>query len=55
MQSDPVFTTKAEVQTWIMQRMRYPDPAPGALQRALADVKRVTDAHAHLTKDSDNA
>lgn len=46
--SDPTFTTRAELVAWARQRLRYPDPEPGAKMRAVADIRRVTLAHAHL-------
>jgi hypothetical protein len=45
---DPTFNTRAELMAWARQRMRYPDPAPNALAKALDDIKRVTIAHLHL-------
>lgn len=37
---------------WVpRQRLRYPDPEPGARLRAVEDIRRVTKAHAHLLDD----
>lgn len=45
---DPTFTTRAELAAWARQRLRYPDPEPDALARALDHIRRVTMLHAHL-------
>lgn len=50
---DPVFETWAEVEAWVKQRVRYPDPSPTAKLDALEDVRRVTLAHLHLKEQSD--
>lgn len=49
--SDPAFASRDELTAWARQRLRYPDPAPGAKMRALDDIRRVTLAHAHLLGD----
>lgn len=49
--SEPAFASRDELAVWARQRLRYPDPAPGAMKRALADIRRVTLAHAHLFGD----
>lgn len=51
MTADPTFTNRADLNAWVKQRLRYPDPAPDAKVRALEDIKRVTIAHLHLPHD----
>jgi hypothetical protein len=46
--SDPAFSSRDELSAWARQRLRYPDPSPDAKLKALADIRRVTLAHAHL-------
>lgn len=48
---DPTFATRRELEAWIRQRCRYPDPALDARLTALADIRRVTLAHAHLLSE----
>ena len=48
MSEDPAFKTRDELAQWAKQRIRYPDPAPDAKLKALADIRRVTLAHLHL-------
>ncbi len=50
--SDPVFKTWAEVEPWVKQRLRYPDPAPDAKMKALEDIRRVTLAPLHLKPEA---
>lgn len=57
MQSDPVFTTREELEAWFDDEHRYlakfDDPTFVAL--GISRIEDVWREHAHLTKDSDNA
>ena len=43
--TDPTFGDRADLVAWARQRLRYPDPDPGADERAREDVRRVALAH----------
>lgn len=50
--TDSVFTDRSALAAWARQRARFPDPAPGARLKAVADIRRVTMAHAHLFEET---